>query len=308
MPLSSSPAAPPESDLEFSGLWQLTLAPLGQTEGQAMATTLEVEAETGSGDAALLAVSLCESAADGSAWRLEALFEGRPEADWLAGILGESAAAFDLVALTERDWVTLSQQDQKAVTAGRFHVHGGHLARHPSPAAIDLTIEAARAFGSGQHETTRGCLLAIDRLARARTYRRVLDLGTGSGVLALAAAKIWHGEVLAADIDPVATVIARENFRRHGLPHLPAVTAAGLRHRAIAARAPFDLILANILARPLIRLAPAIARHLAPGGRLVLSGLLDIQEAGVLAAYRAQGLGLDRRIPLGPWRTLILKN
>ena len=288
---------------ETADLWQLHVPALHLAQAEAAAAALEELA---------LAVTMiesgdpAESVATGALWDLEVLCDGRPAAAALRRCFGGILPAHHLAPLSHLPWVVESQKGQPAVSAGRFHIHGAHLPRHPSPGAIDLTIEAGLAFGSGQHETTRGCLLAIAGLAKRGSRRNVLDLGTGSGVLALAAAKIWHRRVLAADIDAVATGIARENFVRHSAPHLRAVTAAGFRHRAIASAAPFDLILANILARPLCRMAPALARHLAPGGIVVLSGLLDAQENAVLAAYRAQGLTLKRPLVLGRWHTLLL--
>lgn len=284
-------------------LWQLDLGQLTRQQAERTAARLEDSA---------LTVTLFEDAKDARLWSVQALFDGEPARPWLIetldlpGLDNREPGRW-LARLQSKDWVTESLKELPAVSAGRFYVHGTHLPPHPSPAIIDLTIDAGLAFGSGQHETTRGCLLAIDLLAKRRHIARVLDLGTGSGVLALAAAKIWHGQVLAADIDPVATRVARDNARRHGEHRLGLVTAPGFAHRAIAAGAPYDLILANILARPLARLAPAMPAHLAAGGIVVLSGLLKTQDAQVRAAYRAQGLVLWRRIVLGDWLTLLLR-
>lgn len=168
-------------------------------------------------------------------------------------------------------------------------------------------MDAGRAFGNGRHETTYGCLLALDHLAKTRRYRQPLDLGCGAGVLALAMARLWRVPVVATDIDPWAVAVARDNARRNHLhPWVRPLLSDGFAHPNLAAGAPYDLIMANILARPLQRLAPAIAQHLAPGGRVVLSGLLAKQDAQVRAAYMAQGLYLRRRRLLGEWLTLEL--
>lgn len=237
--------------------------------------------------------------------RLEALFDHRPDRTALAAALG--GLPVTVTPVDDRDWVTESQRLNQPIRAGRFYLRASHHPPHPAGCFLDIRIDAGRAFGTGRHETTRGCLLALDRLARRRRYRRPLDLGCGSGLLALAMARLWRRPVTAADIDPVAVETTRDNARANGLaPLVRAVRADGLDHPALAAAGQFDLIAANILARPLVRLARPLARALAPGGELVLSGLLDSQETMVRQAYRAQGLVLKRRLVLAGWLTLTL--
>jgi ribosomal protein L11 methyltransferase len=194
------------------------------------------------------------------------------------------------------------------VRAGRFLVHGAHDRARIRPNDISIEIEAALAFGTGHHGTTRGCLLALDDLAKRRRPTRVLDLGTGSGVLAIAAAKMLRARVTASDIDGVAVEAARGNARlnRAGAA-ITFARAAGVNARAITCGAPYDLIFANILLGPLLRLAAPLSRLAGPSVRIVLSGLLPAHADAVLAIYRAQGLMLERRFPLEGWVTLVLK-
>src|SRR5690606_18433115 len=208
--------------------------------------------------------------------------------------------------LAEEDWVALSLAGLPSVEAGRFFVHGAH--HTPSAGAVAILIEANQAFGTGHHGTTKGCLLAFDALLdRGETFANVLDLGCGSGVLAIAAAKTTSARVTASDNDPVAVDVAQENFAANGVAEIEAVVAEGLDSPALAARAPFDLIFANILAGPLIVLAPAVAAALGPGGRVILSGLLVEQRDSVLAAYRAAGLALESEGALDGWSTLVVR-
>jgi ribosomal protein L11 methyltransferase len=172
---------------------------------------------------------------------------------------------------------------------------------------IGLLIDAATAFGTGEHATTRGCLLALDAIARNRRMARVLDMGTGTGVLAIAAAKAWRRRVVARDIDPESVRVAAHNARRNGVAHLVTVRrSAGYRDRLVARAAPYDLVLANILARPLSLMARDLGHVLGTGGIAVLSGLLPWQENMVLAAHRRQGLRLRQRIVIDGWSTLVL--
>lgn len=214
---------------------------------------------------------------------------------------------FDRAELTDEDWVSMSLRALAPVRAGGFVVHGSHDRRAPRAGETAIEIDANRAFGTGHHGTTAGCLDAIDRVLKRGVRRRILDLGTGSGVLAIGIARRSRAPVLATDIDPVAVAIAAENARRNGVGSLVrCVTAAGLDHRAIARAAPFDLIVANILAGPLRRLAPAIGRVLSPGGTVVLSGLVERQRASVLAAYRTQGIVHRQTLLREGWATLVL--
>jgi Ribosomal protein L11 methylase len=214
--------------------------------------------------------------------------------------------------LPEIDWVTHSLEGLKPVRAGRILVHGSHDRAAVRPGDVAIEIDAGQAFGTGHHGTTAGCLEMLESVMRAvpagTTIGPVLDLGTGSGVLAIAAAKLAPVEVLATDIDPVATRVAAENVRLNRVAaRVSCVTAAGFRTTAIAERAPFRLIVANILARPLMRMAPDIAAALAPGGSVILSGILAEQRWKVIAAYNAQGLRHVRTLWREGWVTLHLK-
>ena len=220
---------------------------------------------------------------------------------------GGDATGLSYETIEPKDWVAASLADLKPVTAGRFTVHGPHDRAHVAPNRLGIEIEAALAFGTGHHGTTRGCLLALDGLLKQDRPQRILDIGTGTGILAIAAAKALRRPVLATDIDPEAVAIARENARLNGTaPFVECLCAGGLTARAFQARAPFDLVLANILLAPLSRLAHPMRRLLAPRASVVLSGLLATQENAALAAYRPHGLKLVRRIPLGEWVTLLL--
>src|SRR5260370_3831900 len=214
--------------------------------------------------------------------------------------------AFDTVEA--RDWVKATLEDLVPVSAGRFVVHGHHdRARVPSN-KLGIEIEAALAFGTGHHGTTRGCLVLLDHVLKAHRPRRVLDLGTGTGVLAIAAAQAQHHQVLASDIDPLAVRVARENARLNGAGNLvQTVHAHGFAAPEFAQHGPFDLVLANILANPFRPMATPIARHLAPSALVVLSRLLPHQAQSVIAAYRARGLILLRQLRIEGWSSLLLR-
>lgn len=227
----------------------------------------------------------------------------------LAEVFGFTPPALTLEILPERDWVAESQRNLPPQTAGRFWVHGSHVTESPPPGLIPLLVEASIAFGTGRHETTQGCLVALTGLADAGVgVRNALDLGCGSGVLAMAIAKLWpRAFVMAADNDEPSVGVTRENAGLNGVPQIQALVSEGYGAATLKAAAPFDLIAANILAAPLIQLAPDLARHLAPGGRAILSGLLTTQAPEVLQAHLAQGLSLVEARSYGEWDTLLLR-
>jgi ribosomal protein L11 methyltransferase len=209
--------------------------------------------------------------------------------------------------LPDRDWLAENQLAFPPLRVGRFFIYGSHHRGRVPAGAIGIMLDAATAFGTGEHPSTRGCLMALDRLARRHRFRRPLDVGTGTGILAVAAAKLLHRRVLASDIDRGAVRVARHNVARNGVAGLVRVRGAdGYRDRAIR-KLPYDLILSNILARPLALLARDLARTLMPGGRAVLSGLLRRQEPIVLAPHRGCGIVLERRLVIDGWSTLVLR-
>ncbi len=208
----------------------------------------------------------------------------------------------------EMNWVAKSLEGLQPVTAGGFYVYGSHETAPPPGGVIPIRIDAAQAFGTGHHETTTGCLEAISRVLKRGRPARMLDVGTGTGVLAIALAKRTHLKVIASDIDPIATETTIQNARDNGVGHqIVAVTAAGLGHQRIWQDAPYDLIVANILAAPLMQIAPAIGAAAGRGAAIILSGLLVTQGNRVIAAYRQQGMVLRQRIARGEWATLILE-
>ncbi|EZP71758.1 Ribonucleotide-diphosphate reductase subunit beta [Sphingomonas paucimobilis] len=255
---------------------------------------------------------------DENAWRLDAYFEGKPEpaAIELLRSLVPSAADMQpqVELLPDEDWVTLSQQGLEPVTAGRFHVR--NRPADPEEAGhVNFLIEAGRAFGTGQHETTAGCLIMLDRMRRiGMRFGNVADIGTGTGLLAFAALHLWpRAYATASDIDPVAVEISGHNALANGVAigtgmgQVALYAAAGVDHPAIEQRAPYDLVIANILAGPLIELAPSLCAVIEEGGTLILAGLLREQAGAVLAAYRAQGMRLAERADRGDWPTLRLR-
>ncbi len=236
---------------------------------------------------------------------IEALYPEMPDRLLLSNILGR---AVEVAPLPDQDWIKLSQEGLPPVRAGRFFVYGAHDHGRVPHGVIPMRIEAGLAFGTGHHETTALCLAVLSDLAKQGRFRRVADIGCGTGLLAIGAAKLWKRSVVASDIDPVAVEVARENARANGVaPLLHTVVADGLVHPAIAAEAPFDLLFANILAGPLTRLAPQIAAALMPRGIAVLSGLLRWQENLVASFYRAQDLVLRDVRRAGPWSALQLE-
>ena len=246
-------------------------------------------------------------------WEVEVYFSSPPDDENLRELIRvtvsqSAAASLTIETLAEKDWVKASLDGLSIVHAGRFQVHGSHDRTRIPVNAIGIEIEAALAFGTGHHGTTRGCLLALDAILKRRRPKRVLDVGTGSGVLAIAAARALHRPVAAGDIDPVAVHAARSNavLNRAGA-YVHPVTARGIRHQALFSERGYDLVFANILARPLMRLAPSITSVAAPDGDIVLSGLLAHDVSGVLSAYAAQGWYLDHRGDLEGWAALTLR-
>lgn len=242
-----------------------------------------------------------------TAWFLEAYFSEPPDAGDLAALAGSAA---EIEELEDRDWVAHALSGLGIVRAGRFVLYGVHDADKigDAPEHIRIRIDANQAFGTGHHPTTAGCLEALESLADLAP-RNVLDLGTGSAVLAIAAAKLWETQVLATDIDEPSIRIARENIALNDAQDsVRAEAADGFAHSEIAARAPFELILANILAGPLVELAPAMANNTAPEGVAVLAGLLAEQEADVRAAYEVVGFTVSARIVAHEaWPVLVLR-
>ncbi len=256
--------------------------------------------------AGALAVSSFEDEKDPKFWAVEVLVAEEPKLRAIKKQLNGRAYEPRIVRVEMKNWQVAIERDFPPLKIGRFFVHGAHARRLLPRGAWGVQVEAGMAFGSGEHATTSGCLLAIDRLARRRRIRSVLDMGCGSGILAIAAARAWpRARQLAVDVDPVSVRVAQANMRKNRL-HLRAARSDGYRAKAVRAFGPYDLILSNILARPLVQFSRALAAHLAPGGIAVLSGLLSTQAAYVLAAHRRQGLRLERRIVRDGWTTLVM--
>lgn len=257
-------------------------------------------------------VTVFEASEDGKIWAAEVLIfdmEAEEARELVRSRIDGDALAGQLEAeeLPDINWVEKSLEGLKPVRAGRFLVHGSHDKDKVPPGAIGLEIEAALAFGTGHHGTTAGCLEEIDRLLSMREYRNILDLGTGTGVLAIAAALKARQTVLATDIDPVATRTALENARLNGAGHLvKGFTANGVEDRRFGLYGPFDLVIANILAKPLMRMAKSIGSQVTQTATLVLSGLRVEDGPRILFAYGCQGFILDRKREKDGWLTLTL--
>jgi ribosomal protein L11 methyltransferase len=262
---------------------------------------------------------LMTSEADGDSWRMDAYFDSEPsqaDIDLLHALAPSAQGATPRAEkLGDEDWVTLSQAGLEPIRAGRFFVHTPAHRDTVPPDSTAFEIDAGRAFGTGQHETTAGCLIALDRLRAAGTrVAGFADIGTGTGLLAFAALRLWPAaRAIASDVDPVAIAVAAENAAVNGIPigrgrgQLELAVAAGMDHSRLQDRAPYDLLIANILAGPLIDLAPSLAGALAPGGRLILAGLLGHQAGAVAAACRREGMMAGGRIDRGNWPTLIMR-
>lgn len=248
-------------------------------------------------------------------WRLEGVREvgagdaGLDTSLTLAAVSAGIAMPALLAEPVEADgWLARTAQAFPEQEIGtRFLIRPSHVPDRATHGRIVLRLDAGLAFGSGEHASTQGCLMALERVAERRP-RRILDLGSGSGILAMAASRLLRRPSLATDIEPWSVRVAADNARLNGLARLMrAVLADGWRHRAARAGAPYDLVFANILARPLCAMARDLADHLAPRGTAILAGLLGVQARMVLAAHRRQGLVLERRIDIGPWTTLVLR-
>ncbi len=275
-----------------------------QAPAQALSLALE------SLDPAPTAVGVLEVEDGSGLWEVGSYFTERPNIAGLSLLAAaHDAKEFAVSRVEDRDWVAQVQRELTPVEAGRFFVHGAHDADKVPQNAIPLRIEAAMAFGTGHHGTTKGCLLSMERLAKAGLMaERTADIGCGTGVLAMGAAALWRRQVIATDIDPVAVATAQENVRANGLaPWIRTGQAAGLRSPLLTEAGPLELILANILAKPLSRMAPEIAGAAAPGGVAILSGLLTWQAPGVEAVYAGFGFRRAHRMTIGEWTTLTLR-
>ena len=243
-------------------------------------------------------------------WRLDAFCHDRENAEAVRSIIEEevSGAHAAIEKLEDKDWVAESLKGLPPVEAGPYYVAGAHALGKVSGGKIPIWIEAGPAFGTGHHGTTLGCLKALSTLARRYKLGRVLDLGTGSGVLSIAAMKSGARSALGTDIDPDSIKIAKENAKNNEMPpSLRLLTANGAKIAAARNQAPYDIVMANILARPLVSLADDIARLTRPGGHIILSGLLNYQRPQVISAFAGRGLLLADRLKIGPWSTLVFR-
>ncbi|WP_170473717.1 50S ribosomal protein L11 methyltransferase [Ruegeria arenilitoris] len=249
---------------------------------------------------------------DGSGlWEVGGYFTETPDETALAVLAAAfQARPFVVSELPETDWVAHVRRELAPVEAGRFFVYGSHDADKLPDGCIPLLIEAAMAFGTGHHGTTLGCLKALDRLIeKGFKASKVADIGCGTAVLAMAAARVWDGEIIASDIDPVAVEVAEANLKANEmLSAVKCVEAAGFDHPDLKANAPYDLIFANILKGPLIALAPDILSNLRIGGYAILSGILNEQAEDVLKVYSQIGFNQSQKQEIGDWTTLILTN
>ena len=286
--------------------WKLTL-PCNRAEAEALAGDVP---ELAGIDPAPVLVTSEPDPDKPDCWRLDAYFEGKPSRDVLRMVarLVPSAREKDPKAkpLPPEDWVSMSQAGFEPLRAGRFYVRTPDYP--PLAGAVDFVIPAGLAFGTGQHATTSGCLLALDTLKRqGKVFRNIIDVGTGTGLLAFAAMRLWpSAKATASDIDPVSIAVVRENAALNNVRGVHLVVADGLSHRDLVARAPYDLVIANILAQPLIDMAPWIAASVARGGTLMLAGLLDTQADAVTRAYRREGM---RRMSAsgGEWPVVVMR-
>ena len=251
--------------------------------------------------------------APGGRWDITMHFAEAPDEEMIRELVtqtaGEAAAQTIVFGTVEaKDWVKASLADLVPVSAGRYVVHGSHDRERVPTNKIGIEIEAALAFGTGHHGTTRGCLLLLNQVLNHRVPKRVLDLGSGTGVLAIAAARTLKRHVLASDIDPRSVLVARDNARLNGVGNLvEMIEATGFHSPRFAANGPFGLVLANILANPLRKLAPTLVKHLAPDAFVILSGLLPHQANSVVATYRGNGMKLVKRLQIDGWSSLLMQ-
>jgi ribosomal protein L11 methyltransferase len=290
--------------------WRATI-PCSRVQAEALPETEDLFADS-EAQPVLVADEPDESRPDD--WLIHAYFEHPPTREELAALerLGDGVPRVEQLA--EADWVSMSQSGLQPIRAGRFFVHTPTYRGHP-PGTVPFEIDASLAFGTGQHATTAGCLEALDRLEReGARYSNIADIGTGTGLLAFAALALWpEAKCIATDIDPIAVDVSRDNAAinqvklGHGTGELLLAVADGMDSPMLAARAPFDLIIANILAGPLIELAPQFAKAVLPGGAVILAGLLDTQADAVIGAYGEQGLRLADR-GAGEWPVLVLRS
>jgi ribosomal protein L11 methyltransferase len=245
---------------------------------------------------------------DGKGWRMETIADVKPRVAEVRAALKPFGVTATIGEVPKRNWVLESRKGLPPLIAGPFFIHGEHDRNKRPKKGIALEIDAGMAFGTGRHETTMGCIKALLRLKKTHKFKRILDVGTGTGILAFAAWHLFGQPVIAGDNDKDAVRVAKENAAINGLKkHVRVVSSDGYKAKAIRDHAPYDLVTANILANPLIVLAPALARNLARNGRAVLSGLMNDQAKDVLSAHRAVGLELDFRLRLGQWSVLVLK-
>lgn len=237
-------------------------------------------------------------------WEVEAFFASEPDEN---DLLARFGVPMRVIPIEDENWIARALEGLPPVRTERFYIYGEHAASRVPANAIALKIEASYAFGTGHHGTTRGCLLAFEHLAKRRAFKNALDLGCGTGVLAMAFARLTHRPVVATDIDPLAAIKTLENARlNRSAPHMRIAHGDGFRAAHVAEGAPYDLIFANILAGPLMKLMPGIQANLAPGGAAILSGLLDEQANAILAMARSHSLHLIRRSALEGWVTFVL--
>jgi ribosomal protein L11 methyltransferase len=276
----------------------LTVPALSHDAANDLATALEEDLRLDP-----LAITINETDERQALWEVALYFADEEEAAAARGIAALSGGI--IAPMPQQDWVRRSLEGLAPVAAGRFYLHGAHDRPRRRAGGISLEIDAGTAFGTGHHGTTEGCLLALDRILKRRTPAKILDVGCGTGVLAIAAARATGRPALASDIDPEAVRVTLANAALNGVkPRLTSFVAAGLGHPRIAAGGPYDLIFANILARPLVALSTGLARALAPGGELILSGLTAEQMRWIEATYQSRGLSLSGRIMRGNWATL----